>query len=88
MNVSKYITAASNIDAGKYTERVNADGLWIGDAEVERDVSFLCMNAQAEMDKKAKEAAETTFAYNKFLGNKEHDADSIEGLLSDLDKII
>lgn len=78
----------ADIDAGKYTERVNADGLWIGDAEVERDVSFLCMNAQAEMDKKAKEAAETTFAYNKFLGNKEHDADSIEGLLSDLDKII
>ena len=78
----------ADIDAGKYTERVNADGLWIGDAEVERDVSFLCMNAQAEMDKKAKEAAETTFAYNKFLGNKEHDADSIEGLLSNLDKII
>ena len=78
----------SDIDAGKYTERVNADGLWIGDAEVERDVSFLCMNAQKEMDRKAKEAAETTFAYNKMLGNKEHDADSIEGLLSDLDKII
>lgn len=78
----------ADIDAGKYTERVNADGMWIGDAEVERDVSFLCMNAQKEMDKKAKESAETTFAYNKMLGNKEHDADSIEGLLSDLDKII
>jgi hypothetical protein len=78
----------SDIDAGKYTERVNSDGLWVGDAEVERDVSFLCMNEQKEMDRKAKEAAETTFAYNKFLNDKGDQPDSIEGLLSNLDKII
>lgn len=78
----------ADIDAGKYTEKVNADGLWVGDAEVERDVSYLCMNAQKEMDKKAAEAAETTFAFNKFLGKKGDQPDGIEGLLSELDKII
>jgi len=78
----------SDIEAGKYTEKVNADGLWVGDAEVERDVSYLCMNAQRDMDKKAAEAAETTFAYNKFLSQKGEQSDGIEGLLSDLDKII
>jgi hypothetical protein len=78
----------ADIDAGKYTEKVNADGLWVGDAEVERDVSYLCMNAQKDMDKKAAEAAETTFAYNKFLSQKGEKPDGIEGLLSELDKII
>lgn len=78
----------ADIDAGKYTEKVNADGLWVGDAEVERDVSYLCMNAQKEMDKKAAEAAETTFAFNKFLSKKGDQPDGIEGLLSELDKII
>lgn len=78
----------ADIDAGKYTEKVNADGLWVGDAEVERDVSYLCMNAQKDMDKKAAEAAETTFAYNKFLSQKGEQPDGIEGLLSKLDKLI
>lgn len=79
----------ADIDAGKYTEKVNADGLWIGDAEVERDVSFLCMNAQKEMDRKAKEASESVFADAKFLGNHDNDApDGIESILSDLDKLI
>ena len=79
----------ADIDAGKYTEKVNADGLWIGDAEVERDVSFLCMNAQKEMDRKAKEASESVFADAKFLGNHDNDApDGIESILSGLDKLI
>lgn len=79
----------ADIDAGKYTEKVNADGLWIGDAEVERDVSFLCMNAQNEMDRKAKEASESVFADAKFLGNHDNDApDGIESILSGLDKLI
>ena len=79
----------ADIDAGKYTEKVNADGLWVGDAEVERDVSFLCMNAQKEMDRKAKEASESVFADAKFLGNHNENApDGIESILSDLDKLI
>ena len=68
---------------------MNADGLWIGDAEVERDVSFLCMNAQKEMDRKAKEASESVFADAKFLGNHNENApDAIESILSGLDKLI
>lgn len=79
----------ADIDAGKYTEKVNADGMWIGDAEVERDVSFLCMNAQKEMDRKAKEASESVFADAKFLGNHNDNApDGIESILSGLDKLI
>lgn len=78
----------ADIDAGKYTEKVNADGLWVGDAEVERDVSFLCMNAQKEMDRKAKEASESVFADTRFLNNNNGDApDGIDKLLSEMDKI-
>ena len=78
----------ADIDAGKYTEKVNSDGLWVGDAEVERDVSFLCMNAQKEMDRKAKEASESVFADTRFLNNNNGDApDGIEKLLSEMDKI-
>ena len=81
-------TINADIDAGKYTEKVNSDGLWIGDAEVERDVSFLCMNAQKEMDRKAKEASESVFADTRFLNNHNDDApDGIDSLLSELDKI-
>lgn len=79
----------ADIDAGKYTEKVNSDGLWVGDAEVERDVSFLCMNAQKEMDRKAKEASESVFADTRFLNNNNGDApDGIDSLLSALDKTI
>ena len=77
----------ADIDAGKYTEKVNADGMWIGDAEVEMRVKGLCMDAQAELDRKARESSETTFAYEKFLSNKGDNPDSIESILSELDKI-
>ena len=79
----------ADIEAGKYTEKVNADGLWIGDAEVDRDVRCACMNEQEKLDRKIKEASETTFAYAGFDGNKNNETpDHIEGLLSELDKYI
>lgn len=78
----------ADIDAGKYTARVNADGNWVGEAEVEMRVKGLCMDAQAEMDRKARETSETTFIYDKFNKAKGEEPDSIEGLLSGLDKII
>lgn len=78
----------ADIDAGKYTEKVNADGQWIGDAEVEMRVKAACADAQEEMDRKAREASETTFAYEKFLSKKGNEPDSIESILSGLDKII
>lgn len=78
----------SDIDAGMYTEKVNAEGLWIGDKEVESRVKASCMDAQAEMDKKAAEAAASVFAYEKFNGVKGEEPDSIDSLLSSLDKII
>ena len=78
----------ADIDAGKYTEKVNADGQWIGDAEVEMRVKAACADAQEEMDRKAREASETTFVYDKFNKAKATEPDGIEGLLSGLDKII
>lgn len=77
----------ADIDAGKYTEKVNADGQWIGDAEVEMRVKAACADAQEEMDRKAREASETTFAFERFLSKKGEDPDSIESILSELDKI-
>ena len=78
----------ADIDAGKYTSRVNAEGNWVGEAEVEMRVKGLCMDAQAEMDKKAAEAASSVFIYEKLASAKANEPDGIEGLLSGLDKII
>ena len=78
----------ADIDAGVYTARVNAEGNWIGDAEVEMRVKGLCMDAQAEMDRKTREASESVFVFEKFNNAKGNEPDGIEGLLSNLDKII
>lgn len=78
----------ADIDAGKYTEKVNADGLWIGDAEVEMRVKAACADAQEEMDRKAREASETTFAHERFLNHNDDAPDGIESILSGLDKLI
>lgn len=78
----------ADIEAGKYTEKVNADGLWIGDAEVERDVKCAAMNEQEKMDAKKAEANETTFIYDRFNEAKGNQPDGIEGLLNSLDKLI
>ena len=79
----------ADIDAGKYTEKVNADGLWIGDEEVAMRVKASCADAQEELDRKAKEASESVFGYEKFHNNNSvNAADGIDGLLSALDKTI
>ena len=78
----------ADIDAGVYTARVNAEGNWIGDAEVEMRVKGLCMDAQAEMDRKTREASESVFIFEKFNHAKGNEPDGIEGLLSSLDKLI
>lgn len=78
----------ADIDAGMYTEKVNAEGLWIGDAEVEMRVKAACADAQKALDEKAAEAAETTFIFERYNRANGEKPDGIEGLLSDLDKLI
>lgn len=78
----------ADIDAGIYTERVNANGEWVGAAEVETRVKAACADAQMEMDKKAAEASKTTFIYDKINNAKGAEPDGIEGLLGSLDKMI
>ena len=78
----------ADIDAGAYTEKVNAEGMWIGENEVEMRVKAACADAQRIMDEKAAEAAQTTFVYDKFNAAKGNEPDGIDGLLSALDKII
>ena len=78
----------ADIDAGKYTEKVNADGLWIGDAEVEMRVKAACADAQEEMDRKARESSETIFAHECMLNHNDDAPDGIESILSGLDKLI
>ena len=77
----------ADIDAGKYTEKVNSDGLWIGDKEVEMCVKAACADAQREMDRKAREASESILATERFLNHNEDAPDGIDSLLSELDKI-
>lgn len=77
----------ADIEAGKYTEKVNSDGLWIGDAEVERDVKCAAMSEQEKMDAKANEAKQTTFILDKFNNAKGEQPQGIEAILAGLDKI-
>ena len=77
----------ADIESGKYTEKVNADGLWIGDAEVERDVKCAAMSEQEKMDAKANEAKQTTFILDKFNNAKGEQPQGIEAILAGLDKI-
>lgn len=71
----------ADIDAGAYTARVDADGNWTGDRDVEEKVLSLCASAVMEMDEAAAKANKSAFVWERLASGAADDG-SIEALLA------
>ena len=81
--VSESLLDAVNkdIDGGMYTEKVNSDGAWIGEADVEMRVKALCLDEQQKHNQANAEKNKTTFIWDKLAQNQEDDG-SVAALLN------
>lgn len=70
----------ADIDSGMYTERVNAEGAWIGEADVVQRVKAICADEQTKVNKANAEKNKNLYIWEK-LNNEENDDDTIAGLL-------
>lgn len=70
-----------DIDGGMYTEKVNADGAWIGEADVEMRVKALCLDEQQKHNQANAAKNKTTFIWDKLAQNEEDDG-SVAALLN------
>ena len=68
-----------DIDGGMYTERVNAEGTWIGEADVEQRVKALCADEQQKHNQANAEKNKTTFIWENLPGDS--DDGSVAALL-------
>lgn len=68
-----------DIDGGMYTERVNAEGAWIGEADVELRVKALCADEQQKHNQANAVKNKTTFIWENLPG--ESDDGSVAALL-------
>lgn len=76
-------SVVSDIESGVYTNSVNADGLWIGDAEVEDKVYALCGRKVREMAEATAAKNATAHVWDKVgAGAPAADDGSISGLLA------
>lgn len=69
----------NDIDSGVYTERVNSDGAWVGDAEVELRVKALCADEQQKFNQANAEKNKKTFIWENI--SEQEDDGSIGALL-------
>lgn len=72
----------ADIEANKYTERVNEENVWIGDKEVEDAVLAVCAKAVMQMDAKAAQDKRKVSGWNAFTMHSNHDDGSVDSLLS------
>lgn len=72
----------SDIEAGVYTNSVDADGLWVGDTEVEDKVYAACGRKVREMDEARVAKNATTRVWDKVGSGAPADDGSINGLLA------
>lgn len=72
----------ADIEAGCYTETVNEDGEWCGDAAVEEKVYAICARKVQEADAEAARKAKSTYAYDQFA-RPDSNASGLEKLLRD-----
>lgn len=81
--VSESLLDAVNkdIEGGMYTEKVNADGVWVGEADVEMRVKALCLDEQQKHNQANAEKNKTTFIWDKLAQNEEDDG-SVAALLN------
>lgn len=72
----------ADIEANKYTERVNEENAWVGDKEVEDAVLAVCAKAVMQMDAKAAQDKRKVSGWNAFAMHGNHDDGSVDSLLS------
>lgn len=73
----------SAIDAGEYTECINAEGEWCGDEKAVECLLAKCMSVQIDREKQNAAAKKTDYVWNRIGGGEPtNDDDSIEGLLA------
>ena len=72
----------ADIEAGVYTNSVNADGEWIGEQQVADAVFAVCGRAVMAMDKEAHTKNNSIYLWSGDAGNAEPGDDSLEGQLS------
>lgn len=70
----------ADIDKGMYTERMNADGKWIGEDEVIMRVKSLCADEQKKVNDAKASKNNQTFVWEK-LNDTEQDDGSVGALL-------
>lgn len=80
--VSESILESINkdIDNGMYTEKVNSEGAWIGESEVEVRVKALCLDEVQKANKAEAEKNKNVYIWEKLNGHNEDD-DTVAGLL-------
>ena len=80
--VSESILESINkdIDSGMYTEKVNSEGAWIGESEVELRVKALCLDEVQKANKAEAEKNKTVHIWDKFNSHNEDDG-TVAGLL-------
>lgn len=80
--ISEKVLEAINkdIDEGMYTEKVNAEGAWIGESEVELRVKALCLDEVQKLNKANAEKNKSVLIWDK-LNSKEDDHDTVGSLL-------
>lgn len=75
----------ADVEAGLYTNSVDADGNWTGDSEVQGKVLAKCAASVMEMDKAAAVRNNSQFIWDKVSHREQsHDDGSIGGLLASL----
>ena len=72
----------ADIEANKYTERVNAENVWVGDKEVEDAVLAVCAKAVMKMDEKAAQDKKKVSGWSALGAHNDHDDGSVDSLLS------
>ena len=72
----------ADIEANKYTERVNEENAWIGDKEVEDAVLAACAKEVMKMDEKAAQDKRKVSGWDAFNTHSDHDDGSVDSLLS------
>lgn len=75
-------TILADIEANKYTERVNEENVWIGDKEVEDAVLAVCAKAVMQMDARAAQDKKKVSGWTAFTMHGNHDDGSVDALLS------
>lgn len=68
-----------DIDGGMYTERVNAEGAWIGETEVEQRVKAICADEQQKFNQANAEKGKKTFIWETL--SEQQDDGSVASLL-------